>query len=326
MSRLAAAFLLAVCALPAQSSPSDPGAFLFDLGIAIEPRTGKEEVNRLVKAPPDEVKFLANKETSGSLFMASTKEIQSTLQGLASQLAVLEATVLALESSVKQNLNGLQKQNDALHVMVSDMAAQVPVLPTQVLSTLSRVESSLARLGLESSPPAVASSIGQETPAPLSPIAQEMPSPPPVVTLPSETAAPPASMTEAALHAPFDQARYMQAVFAYEREDFEEALDGFGRLVLDRADETTGGNVIYWTADCQFHLGLYQQAIRTLAELHQRPKSDKVDDGLVLMGLAFKAIGEQAEARARFSEIVTLYPESDYYALAQLELRRSSQP
>ena len=61
---------------------NEKDAFFLDLGVVIEPSTGKEKVDHLVKAPPSKVSFFLDKKPSGSVFMASTKEIALMLEDI----------------------------------------------------------------------------------------------------------------------------------------------------------------------------------------------------------------------------------------------------
>ena len=57
---------------------NEKDAFFLDLGVVIEPSTGKEKVDHLVKAPPSKASFFLDKKPSGSVFMASTKAVSYT--------------------------------------------------------------------------------------------------------------------------------------------------------------------------------------------------------------------------------------------------------
>ena len=73
-------FMSSFNAFSQESNEKD--AFFLDLGVVIEPSTGKEKVDHLVKAPPSKVSFFLDKKPSGSVFMASTKEIALMLEDI----------------------------------------------------------------------------------------------------------------------------------------------------------------------------------------------------------------------------------------------------
>lgn len=113
-------------ALTGQSSsgPVNDDIFFLDLGIVIEPGTGKEEVNRLVKAPPDRVKFFLDKEPSGSVYMASTRELHETLTRISDRIDLLE-------EAFHREISTVRKENQELREMVADLLAREPILPSQ---------------------------------------------------------------------------------------------------------------------------------------------------------------------------------------------------
>ena len=82
---LLAASLTLTTLIGQQSSSSTAtgnDAFFLDLGVVIEPASGKEKVARYIKSPPEEVSFFVDKKPSGSIYMASTKELHATLQSI----------------------------------------------------------------------------------------------------------------------------------------------------------------------------------------------------------------------------------------------------
>ncbi len=121
----------------------------------------------------------------------------------------------------------------------------------------------------------------------------------------------------------FNRMLYMNAVFAYQREDYQTATRQFSDLAVEASDDITAGNVLYWMADCYFQLGQPSKALSVLMQLDLFKESDKLDDSMILQGLAFRQLGEEEKAVAAFAGVVELYPESEYYRLAQMEYNRS---
>ncbi|MFQ6675246.1 MAG: tol-pal system YbgF family protein [Fidelibacterota bacterium] len=267
---------------PSSGSVGDD-IFFLDLGIVIEPTTGEEEVNRLVKAPPEKVKFFLDKEPSGSMFMASTRELHETLLRIGDRID-------ALEAAFHQEIGEVRKENEQLREMVADLLAREPILP---------------------SPPPVASPVPLAPAMP--PAAEETPEREAVHATPEEIPV---------VKRPFSKMGYMNAVLAYQREDYRTALEYFTRLELQGQDDITRGNVLYWIADCYYQLGDYGKALDTLDQIRPLVRSDKQDDALVLTGLAYRRMGRESEALRAFDRIVEDYPESEYVRLARMEVRK----
>ena len=121
------------------SQNSNKDAFFLDLGVVIEPKTGQEKVDHLVKLPPPEISFFLDKKPSGSVFMASTKEITLMLEGIQSKINMIEssfskdvmqqerdnykkiaARISRIEKSLKDKLNELESQNHELKTLISN--------------------------------------------------------------------------------------------------------------------------------------------------------------------------------------------------------------
>jgi TolA-binding protein len=265
--------------LPQITSSSVNDDFFLDLGIVIEPSNGDEEINRLIQAPPEKVKLFIDKAPSGSVYMASTKELQETL-------VRINHKIEGLQLAFQRQTENLEKENGELRVMINNLIEQVesPVKELAVIieesdevknSPVEKVNEELAVIAKHENPPV------------------------------------------------FNRTLYMNAVFAYQREDYQTAIRQFSDLALDDIDDITAGNVLYWMADCYFQLDQPSNALSVLKQLGMYKESDKLDDSMILQGLAFRQLGEKDKAVAAFAGVVELYPESEYYRLAQMEFNRS---
>ena len=75
-------FCIASCfQLQAQQTPLSE-IFFLDLGIVIEPSNGNNKFSRTVDKPSEEVAFKVKRAESGSVYMASSEELLSTLDRL----------------------------------------------------------------------------------------------------------------------------------------------------------------------------------------------------------------------------------------------------
>ena len=254
--------------------------FFLDLGIVIEPSNGDEEINRLIQAPPEKVKLFIDKAPSGSVYMASTKELQETL-------VRINHKIEGLQLAFQRQTENLEKENGELRVMINNLIEQVES-PVKDLAVVIEESDEVKNSPVEK--------VGNEE---LAIIAKH--ENPPV----------------------FNRMLYMNAVFAYQREDYQTAIRQFSDLALDDIDDITAGNVLYWMADCYFQLDQPSNALSVLKQLGMYKESDKLDDSMILQGLAFRQLGEKDKAVAAFAGVVELYPESEYYRLAQMEFNRS---
>ena len=83
--------------------------FFLDLGIVIEPSKGSESYNRLVTKPSKEVSFKIKKVESGSVYMASSNELLTTLDRINERMKKLEASFNSEISELRNENNQLRQ-------------------------------------------------------------------------------------------------------------------------------------------------------------------------------------------------------------------------
>ena len=295
------------------STATGNDAFFLDLGVVIEPASGKEQVNRYIKSPPEEVSFLVDKKPSGSVYMASTKELHATLQSINEKIAGIELGIHNEIKGLKEE--NFRRMNDRIALLEKALGSQMETLQMENKELRTMLSDFLAQ---ETSPieEAFSSSVVEvETVPPL-----------PGVTLDDytevdteEDVRPSASMKK-----PFNRMAYMNGVLAYQRKDYGAAVGHFERFSLSELDDMTAGNILYWLAECHFRLNNYAAALRLLERVDILFESDKRDDAMALMGMVHREMGNDNEAEQAFAEIIDLFPQSEFLRLAQMELRKRS--
>lgn len=278
-----------------QAPASVSDIFFLDLGIVIEPLTGKEQYSRLVKSPSQEVKFRINKVKSGEVYMATSKEMLGTLDRINLRIA-------SLEQSFHVEMNRLERENEELRGILSDMRSTLAATSPQPA-----VEKPAVIAAAPSKKPPVLAAKSEPVKVKSSkPAAKKMPENKPAV----------ASQK-------FDQAEYMAGVFAYQREDYSEALKHFDKLLLTNVSQRTTANVLYWMADSHQRQSNYQQALEILDKVLSLGQTDRRDDALIQKGLLFRKLGQEEQALFAFEKLVDEYPTSEYVKLARLELKKA---
>ncbi len=323
------------CFTQSPSSSKEEGFFL-DLGIVIEPTTGNEKVNRVIKKPPEEVKFFIEKESSGMLFMATTQEIKETLENISTKIGAIEHALNSLEVEVHRDVESLQEKNFKLQEMVSELkiskdywsADVIDLITVRVTENMHKPPYEEGEVKVVVSHLEVDSLLPEEDKAPkdyqsekvnLVIINEEIVESPPGNITANEIIefGQPKSQPKV-----FDRFLYMKAVFAYQRNDFNTALEQFDSLEPQAADPITAGNILYWMADCYYRLEEFDSALQKLQAIRTNLLSDKIDDSVVLEGLIYRSMGNEEKAIASFSQIVEKYPGSEYFQLAELELKK----
>jgi len=113
--------LAIIGSMVAQETPISE-IFFLDLGIVIEPAKGSEAYSRLVSKPSEEVSFKIKKVESGSVYMASSKELLSTLSRI-------NERIQRLESSFQTEMNSLRQENVELRQTLAEMQIPKSVRP-----------------------------------------------------------------------------------------------------------------------------------------------------------------------------------------------------
>jgi len=123
--------------------------------------------------------------------------------------------------------------------------------------------------------------------------------------------------TEPKLTTPEERAAYRKGLTKFHQEYYYQAIDEFNTIVYRGTDLTLQANAQYWVGRCYYEKGLYDEAIRALEQVQRYPFSDKLDDALVMIGLAFKNKDRLPEAKLAFRELVSRHPGSEYLTLAK---------
>jgi TolA-binding protein len=273
--------LTIIGSLGAQETPLSE-IFFLDLGIVIEPAKGSEAYSRLVKKPSKEVSFKIKKVKSGSVYMASSQELLSTLSQINNRIE-------RLENSFQSEMNAVKQENISLRQTLAEI--QNPRLPA------SNPKNNFVAVPIKK---LVSTAI-------LDPSKRAMPS------------------TEVTKPGPvFNQSVYMTGVFAYQREDYQTALNKFSNLNLDAASKKTSENILYWMADALQQTGQYKKALSLLNTITSTGKL-RIDDALVQKGLLHRKMGNEKLALVAFGDVVSKHPKSEYLRLAQLELKKHAE-
>ena len=286
--------LIAVSLVCGQESLSD--VFFLDLGIVIKPKTGTETVSRAVTPPIDDANAKVSKIDGSTIYMATSSEMLASLDRINEQIRVIE-------ESLKSKIASLEKKNRDLKTQVRDLNQR---MESEFSNVLTDKESN--------SKPSI------EIPVPLTATAFSTPA---IEDLPIETDFKHNEGNITGEPGGFDEKKYIDGVIAYQREDYELCLKKFNQLHLDQSNRRTVSNILYWIADAHQQLGQYDQALQSLEKLSRSGYEQQMDDMLVQKGLIYQKIGSKDKAQKAFTLLVDSFPESEYVALAQLEINKN---
>ncbi len=244
--------------------PSSQDVLKLDLGIVIE-ATGRDSAEGEAPESADtDVGLTVGKAPPGAEFIATSKELRSTLDALSGQ-------ILTLETSLNQDVEAVRLENERLRSLIRKIQT-------------SRQEEEAAR---------AAKRLEGEIP-------------------PAKPSAPAPGWSE--------RPGYRQVMQAYRNGSYRETAAMCATLDKSALLPEQATQVAYWWADALFREGRFDDALRILQPL--AAASAKLgDDAIVLEGLIYLRQGKPGLARSRYQDIVSHYPASEYYRLAQLTLR-----
>jgi len=115
---------------------------------------------------------------------------------------------------------------------------------------------------------------------------------------------------------------YIEALSRYQNGDFQEAIDGFTKLIKTNPEHKLADNSQYWLGECYYTLKNYKRAIIEFEKIFNFSNKDKWDDAQLKLGLCHLKINNMEKARDEFQKLLDHYPGSEYYQKAQQYLRQ----
>jgi tol-pal system protein YbgF len=104
---------------------------------------------------------------------------------------------------------------------------------------------------------------------------------------------------------------------------YDEAAQGFRRLVETWPQSTYAGNSQYWLAETLYVRRDFAKALPEFTKaVEQYPRSSKVGDAMLKVGFCQYELGHYQEARAAMERVVERYPDSSAAKLATERLDR----
>ncbi len=278
--------MLAFC----YSQTNNNDIYFLDMGVAIEPKNGGEKTARLI-TPNLSIsdKNMVKTKSNGSIYMATTSELFSSLDKVSSHVS-------DLENSFNSKIGLLEIENSRLRNQVVNLKqklnSQFIPLDQKELLNIKPVTEELDLINNET----IESDISKQN-KPLD-----------------------KTIKISTNQIGFDESIYAIGVISYNKEYYGQCIEYLKELSLLEISERTSGNILLMLADSFEQVGRYKQAIKhleKLAELDSKKYSDLV---LLKQGIIFRKIGMNDRAHGIFKTLVKNYPESEYAVLAQEEI------
>lgn len=116
--------------------------------------------------------------------------------------------------------------------------------------------------------------------------------------------------------------RYIESLSNYQNGRYEEAIQGFSKLVIANPRNELADNSQYWLAECFYSQKNYKRSIIEFGKVFTFPGTDKDDDAQLKLGLAYQSMGELEKAREEYKRLLDYFPGSEYVDKAKESLKQ----
>ena len=279
-------FLLSVC----HSQTNNSDMYFLDMGVAIEPKQDEEKTSRLIN-PSLNVndKNMVSAKSGGSIYVATTSEVFSSLDKVSNHLS-------GLEKSFNTKIGFLERENSRLRNQVINLKqklnSQFISLDQKEILNIKPVTNELDLIGNKN----IDLNMSKED-GPLD-----------------------KTINVSIDQIGFDESRYASGVISYNKENYGQCIEYLKELSLLEINERTSGNILLMLADSFEQLGRYKKAIKHLGKLSKLDSGKYSDLVLLRQGIIFRKIGLNGRACGIFKTLVKKYPESEYATLALEEI------
>ena len=264
--------------------------YFLDMGVAIEPKIGEEKTARLI-IPSLNVndKNIASTKSNGSIYMATTSKVISSLDKVSSHVS-------DLEKSLNTKIGVLERENSRLRNQIVNLKqklnSQFMFLEDEEINNIKPVTDELDLIENKN----VDADI----------IKEDMPLDKTINVSIDQIG--------------FNESRYASGVISYNKENYDQCIEYLKGLSHSEINERTSGNILLMLADSFEQIGRYKQAIKHLEKLSELDSEKYSDLVLLKQGIIFRNIGMSDRAYDIFKSLVINYPESEYAVLAQEEI------
>ena len=114
---------------------------------------------------------------------------------------------------------------------------------------------------------------------------------------------------------------YNAALSNYKAKRYEAAISGFKELLTVAPTSSLADNAQYWIGECYDALGNYDQALTAFNKVFDYPKSNKLSDAHVKIGLIYIKIDRNDLAKEELKAVINNYPGTNAASIAASKLK-----
>ena len=114
---------------------------------------------------------------------------------------------------------------------------------------------------------------------------------------------------------------YNAALSNYKAKQYEAAISGFKELLTVAPVSSLADNAQYWIGECYDALGNYDQALTAFNKVFDYPKSNKLSDAHVKIGLVYVKMNRNDLAKEELKAVIDNYPGTNAASIAASKLK-----
>ena len=270
---------------------ADGDTFFLDMGVVIKSKNETTNSNVLdSRTPVKKSNYVIQEEEDGSIYMATTSDMISTIDKITDQ-------VTDIEKEFESKLDKLEIENSNLRNQIVSLKQR---LNSEILDIKS-IEVGLVKPGTEPSiPPAIISEVTEliEVVEPQN----EIP-------------------THKIILKEFNNDIYTEGVIFYNNEQYDKCIESLSSLPLDQKELRNTRKALFFLADSYEKVGRYKRALICLESLSTFNDDNYSELILFKKGIIYRDIGMREKAQRVFQTLVDFYPESEFKIFAEQEIQ-----
>lgn len=114
---------------------------------------------------------------------------------------------------------------------------------------------------------------------------------------------------------------YNAALSNYKAKQYEAAINSFMELLTVAPTSSLADNAQYWIGECYDALGNYDQALTAFNKVFNYPKSNKLSDAHVKIGLIYVKMNRNDLAKEELKAVIDNYPGTNAASIATSKLK-----
>ena len=265
--------------------------FFLDMGVVIKSENETTNSNGLVdRTPIEKPNHVIQKKDVGSIYMATTSDLISTIDRITNQ-------VTDIEKDFELKLDKLEIENSNLRNQIASLKQR---LNSEILDNKS-IEAELVKPETDSLIP---STIISEATKLIE-----------VIEPQSESSVHKIVLKE------FNNDIYTEGVIFYNNEQYDKCIESLSSLPLNQKEIRNTSKALFFLADSYEKVGRYKRALSCLESLSSFNDDNYSELILFKKGIIYRDIGMRDKAQRVFQTLVDFYPDSEFKIFAEQEIQ-----